>query len=203
MLVSVDPSLRSSGVCAFSSDGQLVDFTVIRSDGLTAEDTLIHNGNRFIEFCDSLPYAPTKMVFEGLSFGAKSGEKDILWGNFWYLRCLAKIRYGVPTDIYQVSAWRSPLFTKADRLALKESAKKLAEQKVPLKGLKGEIRKETIENNRVLELAASIKEATYVKLPESISMLFEDRIRNVGLPEPSKYDLADAFFIGRHAFNSL
>lgn len=181
MIISIDLSLRSTGICAFQ-EGELIDFTIIASATgnektkthlpvFNGEDLLIYNADKINEFINHQDkYALDGIVIEGLSFGGLSGNKDILQGNFWYVRCeLHRCCFGIiPIGIVPVTSWRSKTINKIERSeALEKYGKK-----------------------------TYLKKGVYDKLPEEIKMRFQEYITKNKLKKDAVYDLADAYFLG-------
>ena len=75
---------------------------------------------------------------------------------------------------------------------LKENTTFFNKNKISLTGLKGEERKEAQLKNKELEMNASIKYNTYLKLPDDI----KDIINNI-TQDAGRWDLTDAYWISR------
>ncbi len=185
MHLGIDLSLRSAGLHINNN------FKLIQISNLNDEDLLIKIADEICKFISETN--PTQINIEGLSFNSISGSKDIIAGNFWNLRCSLKKEFPlIPIKIIPVTQWRNPLFTKNDRKTLKENVILYKENKISLKGLKGIERKEAIIKNKELELNASIKYQTFLKLPLDI----QTKINNITL-DNGRWDLTDAYFISR------
>ena len=177
--------MRSAGLCYNNN------FELIQIPNLNDEDLLIEIANKIIY--NIWKWSPSEINLEGLSFNSISSSKDIIAGNFWYLRCSIKKEFpNIPVNIIPVKTWREPLFNKEERKQLKENTKYYKENKINAKGLKGDERKEALMYNKGLELNASIKYHTFQKLPQDI----QDIINNI-TKEEGRWDLADAYFISR------
>jgi len=194
----IDLSMRSTGISVIK-DKQLIAFKVVKNNILKDESLFIHNVNEITEFIYTYISADSVFAIEGLSLNSLSGEKDKIYGQFWYLRCVLKLVFpDTPIRIIPVKEWRSPLFTKAENKILSEAKKTLKTDKVSIKGMKGDDRKITRKINQELKDAANIKLLTFNKLPETIKNEFNQYIAESNLPDESKYDLADSFFIASH-----
>jgi len=201
-LFSIDLSLRSSGT-AYFKNGVLEDFCLICRDE-DAEELVIANTKDILEFISNKQLTGTPLVvIEGLSFNSNSGAKDVIAGQFWYLRCeLVKLYPNVKIVIVPVKSWRSPLFNKEENKILREAAKDYKANKLPVKGLKGEARKEAIANNQAYEIKASIKEATWKKLDPEKQKRILDYIEKNSYNQTSKYDITDSLLMGEFYLRS-
>lgn len=185
MKLGIDLSLRSAGLC-FNNEFKLIQITKLND-----EELLIEISNQICSFIHKCK--PNEINIEGLSFNSISGSKDIIAGNFWYLRCRIHCEFpDIPINIIPVTQWRNPLFTKEERKQLKENVKILKENKISLKGLIGEERKEAQLKNKELELNASIKYNTFLKLPDDIKNIINNITQDEG-----RWDLTDAYWISR------
>lgn len=198
---AVDLSMRSTGVSYFKN-GELLDFALVSEDELKDEQLLISNVSRiinWIEKAQACTAQPDKIRIEGLSFGSKSGSKDTIAGQFWYLRCEIAKKWPCTTiEIIPVTSWRSPLFNKAERDALKDAKKTLDAKKLPLKGLKGQDRVVAQKTNHQMELMASIKEATWEKLSDVEQANITRYLVANKFPWEARYDITDSIFLGRY-----
>lgn len=177
MLVSMDMSMRSSGLVAMDENNTLIDFDVIKTtldDFPYDEDLIIHVRERTWEFIESVQ--ADKFVIEGLSYAGKSSRKDVIAGVFWGVRTLIRTKCpDMPIGVVPVTSWRSKTLTKTDR----EYAKK---NFTPQK--------------------EALKIATVEKLPFPIKDYFLDFISRKGYDSKTMYDLADAYFLAIYR-NSL
>ena len=115
MIMGIDLAMRTSGVTLLSSD---VQFRLIKcsSDQYKDEDVMIYNWQKIKELI--LEFNPEHIVIEGLSYDSISGSKDIIAGNFWYIRTRIKIEFpDINVHIVSVKSWREPLFNKSRILA--------------------------------------------------------------------------------------
>ena len=201
--LSIDLSMRSSGI-SFFKDGILEDFSIV-SNVENNEELIINNIDAIITFINKQTCLCTSVVIEGLSFGSKSGSIDIISGQHWYLRCeLIKAFPNIEITVIPVTSWRSPLFTKADRVLIKIAKDTLKKEKLPCTSLKGEPRKEIMAYNKQLELNANIKEWTWKKLEPELQKRIIDYISNNPYNNnvDGKYDITDSIFLGRFYANS-
>jgi hypothetical protein len=190
-VLGIDLSLRSTGLVCI--DGDEVSYKLVTPDIKKYNDTdlLIYDSNEICDFV--MEMKPDVVALEGLSFGSLTGSKDILAGNFWYLKVrLSQIGYN--PQIVPVLTWRSPLFTKDERKKHKEDTKLVKEWKVKVKDIKGNARKDILAGTEQLFFDADIKHLTFQKLPVNVRIMFENA---VGL-NSGVYDLSDAYFIANH-----
>lgn len=199
-VIAVDLSLRSTGITYFRN-GKLTKYTIIDFKPPCNDETLlIANSEAIADFVEECAKTGIDiMAFERFSFGASSGEKDLIYSNYWMTR-VELFRRGLSlsfpiTDI-SVNTWRSPLFNKAERTELKEAAARYKNEKIPTKGLKGTARKEALAKNKDLATASCIKTATVKKLPDNIREEFEEFIRKTKRSDTQIFDLTDSFFLG-------
>ena len=177
MLVSMDMSMRSSGLIAILPNNDLIDYTVLKTskdDFPDTEDLIIHITKQVYEFIDD--FDADQFVIEGLAFAASSGHKDVLAGIYWGIRTMIWQKFpSILIGSVPVTSWRSKVLTKEDRKYAKENYTPKAE---------------------------AIKIATVNKLPEDIKEIFLDYIKSEGYDKKSIYDLTDAYFLGKYR-NSL
>ena len=199
-VIAVDLSLRSTGITYFRN-GKLTKYTIIDFKPPCNDEALfIANSEAIAGFVEECSRTGIDILaFERFSFGASSGEKDAIFGNYWAVR-IELFRRGISlsfpiTDI-SVNTWRSPLFNKAERTELKEAALRYKAEKVATKGLKGQERKEALAKNKDLATASCIKTATVKKLPDDIRAEFEEFIRKTGRGDTQIFDLTDSYFLG-------
>lgn len=187
MIISLDISLRSTGLCAVDENQNLLNFGLIKSkpnEGRTKkekanglpilndEDLIIYNTSEVIKFIEQSAAleAIDAIVIEGLSFNSLSGNRDLIDGNFWGVRVGIRKKYpNVPVEIISVQSWRNKILNKEDRKRAKE-----------LYG-KGWQKKGVVD-----------------KLPEDIKAKFMGYLKWKGYESTGLYDLADAFAISRY-----
>jgi len=175
-LVSMDMSMRSSGLVALSSAGNLENQAVIKTskdDFPDTEDLIIHITDTVMDFINSSIYGrPIKFVIEGLAFAGKSGHKDIIAGIYWGIR--SRIHREFPSMLIgsiPVTTWRKMVLTSSEQKEAKATLTPKTE---------------------------AIKKATVAKLPDSIKQIFLDYIDSNGYDKKSMYDLTDAYFMGKY-----
>lgn len=169
MLVSIDLSLRSSGVVVLDKDGSLVDFMLVTPavSDYRDEVLLTYISNEIIDFVYTLGIHA--IVIEGLSFNSFSSEKDKINGNFWHLRCeLAEEFPEVPIGIIPVTSWRASVIPKADQKEIKKTSDKEA-----------------------------IKKACVARLPEEVRKRFTEYLQENSHSKKGIYDLTDAYWLGQ------
>lgn len=187
MIISIDASLRSTGLCAVDENKTLLNFGLIKSkpnegktkkeksNGLLVlndEDLIIYNTVevlKFISQCAELE-AVDAIVVEGLSFNSLSGNRDLIDGNFWSIRVGIRKKYPtIPVEIVSVQSWRNKILNKEDRKKAKE---------VYGKGWQ--------------------KKGVVDKLPEDIKAKFMGYLKWKGFESTGLYDLADSFSLSRY-----
>lgn len=183
-LVSIDMSLRSTGIVVMNSKNILVDYHIIKTFPKTDEgdydqmidheDTILSVTEKVMEIIDSVD--TRRVVIEGLSFGGKSGMKDVIAGLFWCIR--SQIRHEHPYILIgaiPVLSWRSKVLTPKE---VKEAKTKFSPKN------------------------KAIKKATLEKLPKNIKVQFENYLESKELHNDHIYDLTDAYFMAKYR-NSL
>lgn len=196
--LSIDLSLRSTGLC-FIDDSDNVFFKLITTskDKFTDEKTLIYNWYEI--WCFILEHQPTHIVIEDLSYDSISSSKDLINGNFWYIRAnIVETFPDMILDIITVAEWRNPLFSKEERKQLVDDKKKTKELKRLLLTLPKEDKKLLVLENEQLILNADIKYLTYQKLSSNVKLNIESITTN-----KSKFDLCDAYFLNKHYKSKL
>lgn len=191
--VSIDLSMRSTALVAMDDDGS-INYKLVISDSkkINDEQLLMYNAIEIVDFINK--HKPKYVGLEGLSFGSISGSKDIIAGNFWYVRTQIYQHCDVELEIIPVLTWRSPLFDKEERKTLKENDKLVKQLKKDMKEIKSKTEKSRIlKENEELILKASIKYLTWEKLPVNIRNMFQE----VGFTKGC-FDLTDAYFIANH-----
>jgi hypothetical protein len=191
-IIGIDLSLRSTGlVCVDNSN---FDYKLIVTDPkkLNDEELIAYNWTLIELFITK--HNPTHIAIEGLSFNSLSSSKDLLAGNFWYIRTRLFASYPeIKVDIIPVLTWRSPLFNKEERKSLKECDKKVKDLKKLMKTMTKDQKAEcAIENKEIIQ-GANIKYLTWMKLPDIIKSEFH----KVGFTKGG-FDLTDAYFLAKH-----
>jgi hypothetical protein len=188
MTLGIDLSLRSTGLFF---KGEYEAFKLITPKKIDEEELIIKMTSEICDFIDE--HKPTKIGLEGLSFNSVSSSKDIIAGNFWYLRATIFQKYpDIKVEIIPVLTWRNPLFSKADNKIFTLDKKLLATTKKEQNYDKMS-RAEKLHfagEYRELILNANIKYLTYLKLPENVKALFSKYSYGDGL-----FDLTDAYWI--------
>ena len=196
MILGIDLSMRSTGMCAVSDTAHIFRLVQNESD---VPQLFIDNANDIVKFVYELIDAGHKIErihLEGLSLRSVSGSGDKIIGNFWYVQTQLYINFPeIPITVVEVLTWRCPLFNKEERKRQKEYTtqvnalqKRMKEEKLS-RTERGFL---AVENEEII-LGANIKHQTLLKLPENIR---EEIINmNVGT---AKYDLTDAWFLANH-----
>lgn len=170
-LLSIDQSLRSTGICLFENQS-LVDFKIISTekfDGELFEHTLGNISDKIIKSVNDL--SNINFVIEKQSLQSKSSLRDVLFSLHWIIR--TDILRKFPNSnigCVPVSAWRNWFTTKEDRKKAKDLHKK---------------------NHNKMVTVDKIKEL----YPRQYD-LFNNYIKEHKFKKDSIYDLSDAFALG-------
>lgn len=176
ILMSVDMSMNSTGVCILDAENKLIDFGIIKTINRIDKgkfEQIIDDEDRIIEVVEQItsyfePYDIRRVVIEGLSYYGKSAKKDVIAGMFWCLKTeLRKEFPHVLVGVIPVLSWRSKILTRQESKEAK---------------------------NKYSPKADAIKIATVEKLPITVRNRFISYIKNNKLPKKSIYDLTDSFF---------
>ena len=174
MYLGIDQSKRSTGLVLLDQDGELRDFRLIcPSMTLDGTELVQYQVKQYCKFLhnNSLDLnPPTVALIEGLSFGSIGSAKDILAGLNWCFRFVSLEHYKFFLGIVTVSQWRSKVLTKEEQKLAKASGKD------------------------------GLKKFVVDKLPDDVREVFVEYVKTKGFKKESLYDLADAFFLARHAF---
>lgn len=171
MLVSIDLSMRSTGVCFLAADGTLVGCRLISPSNkeYNDEDLLNYISNEVLRLVEEHEEHIKAIVIEGLSFNSFSSEKDKINGNFWHLRCQLKARFGsIPIGIIPVTSWRSYVLSKEEQKVAKLSGKD------------------------------GLKKACVALVPPSVREYFDTCVLSQKAKKESIYDLTDAYHLGQY-----
>ena len=173
MIVSLDISMRSTGVVVLSDNGKMVDFSIVSSKTITDEELMEHNITAILKFLEPYKEKIGSIVIEGLAFMGTCRRKDLLYGNYWVIRYFLWQVFGdsVGYDHYTVSQWRKSVISKERAKEIKDAgnAKKKGWQKI-----------ECVSH-----------------LPEDVKMAFELYVKENKIKKDSIYDLTDAYFMGK------
>lgn len=192
-IVSIDLSLRSTALVFLNQTDYTYELVKSDSKKLNDEKLLQYNWNCINSFIAK--HKPDIIAIEGLSFNSVSSSKDLIAGNFWFIRTMIDIHYpDIKLIIVPVLTWRNPLFNKEERKELKDNTKKLKDIKKLIKDCKDKADKQKLTlDNEELILKSNIKYLTWEKLPIKIREEFND----VGFTKGC-FDLTDAYFIAKH-----
>jgi len=180
MIISIDLSLRSTGVIALDDNKNIIDFKLIKSSNkphkilpcLNDEDLIIYNSTEIVKFVSQVigKHGLDAILIEGLSFGSLSGSKDSIAGNIWVLRVELKKKFPlIPVHIIPVQSWRSKILNKQDRADAKAKYGKKWQ-----------------------------KEGVVEKLPEEVKEKFVAYITKNKFDKTGLFDLADAAKMGEY-----
>jgi hypothetical protein len=200
--IGIDLSLRSTGLCFSTEDS--VTFSLVQPSikDFNDEALCIFNANAIISFVNHIDKNRKKfgvdsvdrINLEGLSFGSLTGSKDILAGNFWYVRCMLHQQFPeIPVKIVPVLSWRSPMFNKEERKWMKDCTAKTKSLKSQTKGMKKKEKDDFLFSFKDVIEGADIKIQTFNKLPEVV----QTEINRITTSK-DKFDLADAYCLSRY-----
>jgi len=179
-LVSLDISLRSTGICIFDNESKnLIDFRIISNNKYNSEELLAYNIREFFDFLSKHEIGKNSddiIVIEGLSFNGICQSKDLINGNFWLVRYFLFLYFkNCQVNIIPVAKWRSSVLTKS-----------------VLKEIK-------LENRNKIKKWQKIE---CVKLlPDDIKKIFSAYISGNKLSSQAIYDLTDSYFLGMYYLN--
>lgn len=180
-IIGVDLALRNSAIVVLNSDYSFNSCKVVTSD-YTGEDLLIHNKNEVSSLIDDKEN--TIVFIEALSFNSASSTRDIMSGNFWYVKA-SLYEYGIETYSIEPASWRSKVFTKEVKEWSKDLRKELRDS-----GIKG------VRYKQVL------KDAALKMVPDDVQILFKEYLTTNKIYAKFIYDLADAYCIATHGVNT-
>ena len=178
MIVSIDLSLRSTGVVLLDTDGSVVDCLLVTEE--SEEEELISTiSNKIMDWIRDRSSTIRGVVIEGLSYNAFSSQKDLIAGNLWYLKTSLYTKFPwLPVGIIPVSLWRSSVLTKPEQKEAK------------------------------LDKNDGLKKACVDKLPTDVAKFFKDYLdtykfpfslsKKKGYKDKALFDLTDAYFLGRY-----
>ena len=182
MIIGIDISLRSTGICFIDENKQLLNFKIIKSipnnekgnknkpfPVLNREDLIIYNSKEVVKFVSECmdKYALEGIGCEGLSFSGISGSKDLIDGNFWGILVELRKKFPmIPVGSIPVTSWRNFYTTKEERKAAKEKYGK-----------------------------KYLKQMIVDKLPKDVLQKFEEYVKVNKIGKDGIFDLADSYFI--------
>lgn len=174
MLLSLDMSMRSSGVVVLDEDNNMYHFEVIKTDAKQFPydvDLMIYISGRIMDIIEA--YDVTEFVIEGLSLNSKSAKKDVIAGIYWVLITMVTINYPeILIGSIPVKSWRTHLRTKDEWSWFKKNCRD------------------------------ALKNGVFTLLPEDIKRQFLLYVEANGMKIESVFDLTDAYFLGIYR-NSL
>lgn len=172
---AIDLSLRSTGITIMGEDGSLIEYQLIANLTEKNEEIIIKNTKDTIKFLKDYDTDLSHIIVEGLAFMGVSSNKDILYGNYWYLRCSLSLTFpNIPVTIVPVTQWRKDCISK-------ERAKEL---KV-IYGANPKLKK----NWQKIECLGL--------LPKDVKIKFEEYVSKGGFKKDSIFDLTDSYFIAK------
>lgn len=178
VIIGIDLSLRSTGIVVLNEREELQSFKLIQSPKKqyqSQEESIINNATEICKFIKEssydMGYAIDGIALEGLSYGGVSGSKDVLYGNYWVLRCALYTNFKCSQTIIPVAKWRASVITPNEKRKLFE------------KYGKGSV---------------SLKQGCVDKLPSYVFDKFGSYIESLkDIKKASIYDLSDAYWIAK------
>lgn len=124
LLLSIDLSMRSAGAVILDSNGVLIDQLLVPTtkEEVDNEELLIYMEDCLVSFA-ARHKGLTSMVIEGLSFGSKSANADLIAGNWWNIRRAMRVAFPhINIGRIPVTTWRSRVIdlTKGNKAALQK-----------------------------------------------------------------------------------
>lgn len=175
MILALDMSMRSTGICIIDSNNKLINFGVMKTNAQDFEydeNLILHICNRIVTIINYYPKIDT-FVIEGLSLNSKSAKKDVIAGIYWGIRSIIKKYYPhILIGSIPVLSWRSWV--------------------VPAKEMK-EVKKICRD---------PLKNAPLMKLPQDVYDAFMIYIVEKKMNITSMFDLTDAYWLAIYR-NSL
>jgi len=173
MILSLDISLRCTGITLLDLNGNLIDFTIIANEEIKNEQLLDKNQKDISEFVNKYSNVISKIAIEGLSFQSASKVRDLIDANFWGIRLLLWKKFkNIPIDIVPVTQWRKLVIPIERSRELKKLIKWGIVKKV---------------NWQKIECVC--------KLPKKVKLRFEEYL---GKKKNGLFDLTDSYFLGQY-----
>lgn len=178
MILALDVSMRCTGVCILSVEGELIDFGIVSNSEILDEELLDKNWRDVQKIIKPYKDNISHIVIEGLSFQSASKCRDLIDGNFWSIRHhLWKMFRGTKIEIVPVSRWRKLVIPIERQRELKEL-----------------IKWGIVKKNNWQKI-----ECVY-KLPDDVKEKFEDYLEKHNYKN-GLFDLTDSYFIGQYIVN--
>lgn len=172
--LSIDMSLRSSGVVILDRNDNLCDYQIISttSKEFPCDEDLINHLRDSIYHLILKHPSIDRFVIEGLSLNAKSGKMDVIAGAYWGIRSLIAERFSyILIGSVPVNAWRNWATTKEERDFSKANC------------------------------ADWQKNVVFFKLPYDIQDLFLKYTIENKLKPTAAFDLCDAYWLAKYRNN--
>jgi len=195
IVIALDISMRCTGIVCLDTQNNIMDMALITSkkEDLNDEALLKYNAERTIEFIKNTMknFNITAIGFEGLSFNAKTGSKDILQGNFWVIRYeIFKNFPGIKTTVIAPKTWQKYVYTEK-----KEERKKI--RKVFFDEYKDMWLKELCFSRLPKKSKEQIKKMIKIFKEQNELTKKQKRSKRKIKRDKKHFDLADAFFVGK------
>ena len=174
ILLSIDPSLRSTGYNFINTETkEVIHYGIIASD-IPADngEELLLNISGDLLILKKMMFGKEKidMVIEGLSFGSKTGMRDLIDALHWHIRTMYRFSFSdALIGVAPPNTWRNALSTPQER-----------------KDAKANLGKD------------HLKKMMVNKLPEELRKKYLDYIKSKHRKKESIYDLADSYWIGQY-----
>lgn len=174
----IDLALRNTACVILSDTFESIDFKIITSDKklFDKEDLLLYNyANIYNLILENDVYGPNDSIcIEGLAFNSPSLTRDLIAGNFWYIKTRLYSDFNVLTEVISPASWRAKIFTADEKAELKE------------------YRKENKGYGNML------KEIATRHVPSDLFDEFKNYLTSKKLPAKFIYDLSESYCIATY-----
>jgi hypothetical protein len=174
-IMGIDLALRNTACVVLDENYNSIDFCILTSDKKLYDDErlLVYNADRLSEFRQR---SDTNAIFiEGLSLSSASLAKDIIAGNFWYIRTLFHLDKDIVCNVVAPASWRARVFTVDQKAEIKEFRK-----------------------NNGGKYTTILKEIALRHVPEDLLEIYKKYLTDSKLSGKFIYDLSDAFCIAKY-----
>lgn len=174
-ILGIDLALRNTACFTLDHEYNCIDYCVITSDKKFYDDEglLVYNSNKLSEF---RRMTEADLIYiEGLSLSSASLAKDIIAGNFWYVRTTFHNDTDRVCKIAPPASWRAKVFTVDQKAEIKEYRK-----------------------NNGGKYTTILKEIALRHIPDDLLEQCKKYLTDNKLSGKFIYDLADAYCIAKY-----